>query len=114
LNPRIFHDLAPAQGSHVKNAALPDLTPLYAAANCNIMRRGSSGMIEPDHRRSSARATPHPWVWGILYFPLGLAIGFPSVGLGYLGAQSGLGVSAVAAIVGMTFLASGWQDDRRY
>jgi len=52
---------------------------------------------------------PHPWVWAVLYFPLGLAIGFPSVALGYLGSQAGLDVSAVAAIVGMTFLASGWK-----
>ncbi len=57
----------------------------------------------------SVRITPHPWVWAVLYFPLGLAIGFPSVALGYLGSRSGLGVSEVAAIVGMTFLASGWK-----
>lgn len=55
------------------------------------------------------RRVPHPWVWAVLYFPLGLAIGFPSVALGYLGSRSGLDVSAVAAIVGMTFLASGWK-----
>jgi PAT family beta-lactamase induction signal transducer AmpG len=58
---------------------------------------------------SAGRMLPHPWVWGILYFPLGLAIGFPSVALGYLGAKSGLGVSAIAGIVGMTFLANGWK-----
>jgi MFS family permease len=57
----------------------------------------------------SARVVPHPWVWAVLYFPLGLAIGFPSVALGYLGSRAGLDVSAVAAIVGMTFLASGWK-----
>jgi MFS family permease len=56
-----------------------------------------------------ARRLPHPWVWSVLYFPLGLAIGFPSVALGYLGSRAGLDVSAVAAIVGMTFLASGWK-----
>jgi PAT family beta-lactamase induction signal transducer AmpG len=55
------------------------------------------------------QTAPHPWVWAVLYFPMGLAIGFPSVALGYLGARSGLGVSAVAAIVGMTFLANGWK-----
>jgi MFS family permease len=55
------------------------------------------------------REVPHPWVWAVLYFPLGLAIGFPSVALGYLGARAGLGVSEIAAIVGMTFLASGWK-----
>ena len=57
----------------------------------------------------SSRATPHPWVWAVLYFPLGLAIGFPSVALGYLGSRAGLELSAVAAIVGMTFLGSGWK-----
>lgn len=54
-------------------------------------------------------AVPHPAVWAVLYFPLGLAIGFPSVALGYLGSRAGLDVSAVAAIVGMTFLGSGWK-----
>jgi MFS family permease len=54
-------------------------------------------------------ARPHPWVWAVLYFPLGLATGFPSVALGYLGSRSGMAVSAVAGIVGMTFLAGGWK-----
>ncbi len=52
---------------------------------------------------------PHPWVWAVLYFPLGLALGVPSIALGYLGARSGLSVSTVAGIVGMTFLANGWK-----
>jgi MFS family permease len=56
-----------------------------------------------------ARTAPHPWVWAVLYFPLGLAIGFPSVALGYLGARADLQVSAIAGIVGMTFLANGWK-----
>jgi PAT family beta-lactamase induction signal transducer AmpG len=60
-------------------------------------------------RTAAIRPAPHPWVWAVLYFPLGLAIGFPSVALGYLGSRSGLSVSAIAAIVGMTFLASGWK-----
>ena len=55
------------------------------------------------------KAAPHPWVWACLYFPLGLAIGYPSVALGYLGSQAGLNLDAVAAIVGMTFLGSGWK-----
>jgi MFS family permease len=38
-----------------------------------------------------------------------MAIGYPSVALGYLGSQAGLTVGAVAAIVGMTFVASGWK-----
>jgi hypothetical protein len=45
----------------------------------------------------------------VLYFPLGMAIGFPSVALGYLGSRAGLDVSAVAAIVGMTFIGGGWK-----
>jgi MFS transporter, PAT family, beta-lactamase induction signal transducer AmpG len=55
------------------------------------------------------RTAPHPFVWMVLYFPLGLAIGFPSVALGYLGSRAGLDVSGVAAIVGMTFVAGGWK-----
>lgn len=58
---------------------------------------------------SPARPVPHPWVWAVLYFPLGLAIGFPSVALGYLGSRAGLTVSTIAAIVGMTFIAGGWK-----
>ncbi len=54
------------------------------------------------------RPVPHPWVWAVLYFPLGLAIGFPSVALGYLGSRAGLAVSTIAGIVGMTFLGGGW------
>lgn len=55
------------------------------------------------------RPVPHPVVWMVLYFPLGLAIGFPAVALGYLGSRAGLDVSAVAAIVGMTFIGGGWK-----
>jgi MFS family permease len=44
-------------------------------------------------------------VYAVLYFPLGLMIGYPSVALGYLGAKAGLPVSAVAAIVGTAFFA---------
>jgi MFS transporter, PAT family, beta-lactamase induction signal transducer AmpG len=55
------------------------------------------------------RSTPHPWRWAVLYFPLGLAIGFPSVALGYLGSRAGLSVSVIAGIVGMTFVAGGWK-----
>jgi MFS family permease len=66
-------------------------------------------MPDADARVLSDRAVPHPWVWLVLYFPLGLATGFPSVALGYLGSRAGLDVSAVAAIVGMTFVAGGWK-----
>jgi MFS family permease len=62
-----------------------------------------------DYAPTAARRVPHPWVWAVLYFPLGLVIGFPSVALGYLGSRSGLAVSAIAGIVGMTFLAGGWK-----
>lgn len=53
----------------------------------------------------SARTAPHPFVFAVLYFPLGLMIGYPSVALGYLGTKAGLPVSAVAAIVGTAFFA---------
>jgi MFS transporter, PAT family, beta-lactamase induction signal transducer AmpG len=66
-------------------------------------------MHRVDLRSSVARDVPHPWVWAVLYFPLGLTFGFPSVALGYLGSRAGLDVSAVAGIVGMTFLGSGWK-----
>jgi MFS family permease len=66
-------------------------------------------MPKLDYAPTAARRVPHPWVWAVLYFPLGLVIGFPSVALGYLGSRSGLAVSAIAGIVGMTFLAGGWK-----
>ena len=53
----------------------------------------------------TVRRAPHPVVFAVLYFPVGLMIGYPSVALGYLGARSGLPVSAVAAIVGTAFFA---------
>jgi MFS transporter, PAT family, beta-lactamase induction signal transducer AmpG len=56
-----------------------------------------------------ARAPRHPWVWAILYFPYGLSFGFPSIALGYLASRAGLPVSAIAGVVGMTFLAAGWK-----
>ena len=66
-------------------------------------------MSDADPRAVSTGAARHPWIWAVLYFPLGLANGFPSVALGYLGSRAGLDVSAVAGIVGMTFLAGGWK-----
>lgn len=57
-------------------------------------------------------ATPpsrHPWVWAVLYFPFGLTFGVPSIALGYLASRAGVPVSAIAAVIGMTFLASGWK-----
>src|SRR5512136_612619 len=68
-----------------------------------------ASMSKPVLDPETGRVAPHPWVWAVLYFPLGLAIGFPSVALGYLGAKSDLGVSAIAGIVGMTSLANGWK-----
>jgi len=47
----------------------------------------------------------HPFVFGLLYFPMGLMIGFPSVALGYLGVKAGLPVSTIAGIVGAAFFA---------
>lgn len=55
------------------------------------------------------RTTPHPWVWAVLYFPYGLTFGFPSIALGYLGSKAGVPVSAIAGVVGMSFLAAGWK-----
>lgn len=51
----------------------------------------------------------HPWVWAVLYFPFGLSFGFPSIALGYLAVKAGVSVSAIAGVVGMTLLASGWK-----
>jgi MFS family permease len=55
------------------------------------------------------RTAPHPWVWAVLYFPYGLTFGFPAIALGYLGSKAGVPVSAIASVVGMTFLAAGWK-----
>ena len=55
------------------------------------------------------RNAPHPWVWAVLYFPYGLTFGFPSIALGYLGTKAGVPVSAIAGVVGMSFLAAGWK-----
>ena len=63
----------------------------------------------PHLERTLAPTPPHPWVWAVLYFPYGLSFGFPSIALGYLGARAGLPVSAIAGIVGMSFLAAGWK-----
>ena len=52
---------------------------------------------------------PHPWRFAVLYFPYGLTIGFPSIALGFLGRRARLPTSAIAAIVGMSFLAAGWK-----
>jgi MFS transporter, PAT family, beta-lactamase induction signal transducer AmpG len=57
----------------------------------------------------AASSSRHPWVWAVLYFPFGLTFGVPSIALGYLASRAGVPVSAIAAVVGMTFLASGWK-----
>ncbi|HWG54204.1 MAG TPA: MFS transporter [Gemmatimonadaceae bacterium] len=51
----------------------------------------------------------HPWVWAVLYFPYGLTFGFPAIALGYRGSRAGVPVSAIAGVVGMSFLAAGWK-----
>ena len=57
-------------------------------------------------RESAAPArVPHPWVFAVLYFPMGLVIGYPSVALGYLANRAGLPVSTSAAIMGMALFA---------
>lgn len=57
----------------------------------------------------AARPARHPWVWAVLYFPFGMSFGFPSIALGYLAVRAGVSVSAIAGVVGMTLLASGWK-----
>jgi len=60
---------------------------------------------------SAAAATRvrHPWVWAVLYFPYGLTFGFPAIALGFLGRRAGVPLSAIAGVVGMSFLAAGWK-----
>jgi len=61
---------------------------------------------------ASAAAAPgvrHPWVWAVLYFPYGLTFGFPAIALGFLGRRAGVPLSAIAGVVGMSFLAAGWK-----
>jgi len=60
-------------------------------------------------RTGGSAAARHPWVWAVLYFPYGLTFGFPAIALGYRGSRAGVPVSAIAAVVGMTFLAAGWK-----
>ncbi len=62
-----------------------------------------------DSALAAAPAARHPWVWAVLYFPFGLSFGFPSIALGYLAVKAGVSVSAIAGVVGMTLLASGWK-----
>lgn len=66
-------------------------------------------VLERSAGSSEARSAPHPWVWAVLYFPYGLTFGFPSIALGYLGSKAGVPVSAIAGVVGMSFLAAGWK-----
>ena len=57
----------------------------------------------------SVRESRHPWVWAVLYFPYGLTFGFPAIALGYLASRAGVSVSAIAGVIGMTWLAAGWK-----
>jgi MFS family permease len=57
----------------------------------------------------TAAKPQHPWVYAVLYFPMGLMLGYPSVALGYLGSKAGLPISSIAAIVGMSFAAHGFK-----
>ncbi|MGH7669876.1 MAG: MFS transporter [Gemmatimonadaceae bacterium] len=63
----------------------------------------------PASAEAGAPIARHPWVWAVLYFPFGLSFGFPSIALGYLAVRAGISVSAIAGVVGMTLLASGWK-----
>jgi MFS transporter, PAT family, beta-lactamase induction signal transducer AmpG len=66
-------------------------------------RRG--GPVVSDQEQGSR----HPWIWAALYFPFGLTFGFPAIALGYLASRAGVPVSAIAGVVGMSWLASGWK-----
>ncbi len=66
-------------------------------------------MTAPAPPTRVAREKQHPWVYAVLYFPMGLMLGYPSVALGYLGSRAGLPISSIAAIVGMSFLAHGFK-----
>ena len=57
----------------------------------------------------AAAGAQHPWVYAVLYFPMGLMLGYPSVALGYLGSRAGLPIASIAAIVGMSFLPHGFK-----
>ena len=59
----------------------------------------------PISQRFMPPGTPHPWRYAVLYFPMGLMIGYPSVALGYLATRAGLPVSTAASMVGMAFFA---------
>lgn len=62
-----------------------------------------------DASRADPPAARHPWVWAVLYFPYGLTFGFPSIALGYLASRAGIPISAIAGVIGMTYLAAGWK-----
>lgn len=66
-------------------------------------------MTAPAQPTRVAQEKQHPWVYAVLYFPMGLMLGYPSVALGYLGSRAGLPISSIAAIVGMSFLAHGFK-----
>jgi len=66
-------------------------------------------MSDSDPAVAGGPAARHPWVWAVLYFPFGLSFGFPNIAIGYLASRAGVPVSAIAGVVGMTFLASGWK-----
>ncbi len=66
-------------------------------------------MSATGHSSAPAPAARHPWVWSVLYFPYGLTFGLPSIALGYLASRAGVSVSAIAGVIGMTYLAAGWK-----
>ncbi|HEX8724456.1 MAG TPA: MFS transporter [Gemmatimonadaceae bacterium] len=82
----------PSAESLVPEEAFPPAPAVHAGPNAGV-----------------APAARHPWVWAVLYFPFGLSFGFPSIALGYIAARAGVSVSAIAGVVGMTLLASGWK-----
>ena len=66
-------------------------------------------MTRSPHLPPEPTPTRHPFVYAALYFPFGLTIGFPSIALGYLASQAHVPVAAIAAVIGVSWLASGWK-----
>src|SRR5262245_56464467 len=91
----------------------PVMRTAFTASFRKCVRGGSAqssirGMSHVPLAAPGPRARP-PWVWFVLYFPFGLTIGFPSIGLGFLAARAGVSVGDIAGVVGMSWLASGWK-----
>jgi predicted MFS family arabinose efflux permease len=93
-----------AMRSQASTARIPEQNPTLLRLDATIpplMPAAAAVPADPPVR--------HPWVWAVLYFPYGLSFGFPAIALGYLASRARLPVSAIAGVVGMTFVAAGWK-----